>query len=161
MRNIEILKENPLTDNQLDFEEVIGFVILASNNLGIVEEHWQHLVREMVLALEKTDSVIAEETYYNPDYVKDGLISLSKWAVAKAKLNQPIDRNEKLLLMGDDRLIDIVITEKQAVGYMILAAKKLNFLHSQIQYLEMEIHHLLITTESKQAFDAFLDFIEE
>lgn len=161
MRSIEVLKENPLTDNELDFEEVIGFVIMASTNLGIAESYWQHLVREMVLVVEKTDSMIAEETYFNPGYVKDGLMSLSKWTVAKAKLSHPIDRKEKLSLMGDDRLSDVFVTEKQAVGNMILAAKKLNFLHEQIKALEMEIHYLLITTESEQALDVFLDFIEE
>ncbi|NTU22471.1 hypothetical protein HPY28_19295 [Brevibacillus sp. HB1.2] len=160
MRSIEVLEENPLTGNEIDFEEVIGFVIMASTNLGIAEGHWQHLVREMVLEVEKTDSLIAEEAYFNPSYVKDGLMSLSKWTVTKAKLSHSIDRKEKLTLMGDGRLSEVFVTEKQAVGYMILAAKKLHFLHEQIKALEMEVHYLLITTESEQALDVFLDFIE-
>ncbi|WP_419877962.1 hypothetical protein [Brevibacillus centrosporus] len=161
MRSVEVLEENPLTDGELDFEEVLGYVITASANLGIAEGHWQHLVKEMVLIAEKTASVIAEETYFNPGYVKDGLMSLSKWTVAKAKLAQPIARSEKLALMGNDRLSRVVVTERQAVGYMMLAAKNLNFLHEQIKVLEMEVHYLLISMEPEEAHDTFLDFLEE
>lgn len=161
MRSAKFLEENPLTDNVLDFEEVLGFVIMASTNLGIEKNHADHLVKEMALVAEAASALIAEETYIDPAFKKDGLMSLSKWSIAKAKLNQPIDRREKFSLMGEGRLSEVMVTEIQAVGYMMLAAKNLNFLHKQIKYLEMEMHYLLVTVDPDQAYATFLDFLEE
>ncbi|WP_314303933.1 hypothetical protein [Brevibacillus parabrevis] len=161
MRSVEVLEANPLTDSELDFEEVLGYVITAAANLGIAETRWQHLAREMVLVVEKTASTVAEETYIAPAYVRDGIMSLSKWTIAKAKLNNSIDPKEKVTLMGNDRLENVIVTERQAVGYMILAAKNLGFLHEQIKVLEMELHYLLVTMDIEEAFDAFLDFLHD
>ena len=62
---------------------------------------------------------------------KDGFIALLQWFFSKSRMRRK--RTEQPIRLND--LASIQLTEKQAMGYLLLVANGLDFLAAQIQVL--------------------------
>lgn len=151
--NMQLLDESPINENFISADVFLGYVAkMALEQIkGIEHSFALHLISETAermvrLTPQQADSIF--ETRIHLLYKeKDGFIALLQWFLSKSRMRRK--RPEQPIRLND--LASIELTEKQAMGYLLLAASGLDFLTAQIQVFELETHLLLRTASQQEA----------
>jgi hypothetical protein len=158
--SVQILKDMPISDKMISADVFLGFVLKMSLEKikGMERSFGLHLAMEtaerMLRLSPKEVEPIFETRLHLLYQEKSGFIGLFRWFFAKSRMRRKSIKNiiEAHRLNG---LTTIQITEKQAMGYLLLAAKGLDFLTEQIRIFEIETHLLMRTASQEDAKQAF------
>lgn len=132
---------------------------------GLEKSFGNHLIKETAeLMLRHTPKEVEPVFDSRLDLIyqkKSGVVSLFRWFLAKSRMRRKSVKNniEHHYLTS---LTTLQITEKQAMGYLLLAANGMDFLMEQIRVFEAETHLLLRTVpheEAKQTFNKYFSHI--
>lgn len=151
--NLQLLNESPINEDFISAEVFLGYVAkMALEKIkGIEHSFAMHLISETAERMLRLTPQQAESIYETRIHLlykeKDGFIALLQWFFSKSRMRRK--RTEQPIRLND--LASIQLTEKQAMGYLLLAASGLDFLTAQIQVFEIETHLLMRTTSQQEA----------
>jgi|GEM_PF-5806933 len=165
--SVQILKDRPISDETISADIFLGYVLkMALEKIkGMERSFGLHLATEtaerMLRLAPKEVEPVFETRLHLLYQEKSGFVGLIRWFFAKSRMRRksikPIIQANQII-----RLSTVQISEKQAMGYLLLAASGLDFLEEQIHIFEVETHLLLRTVsvkEAKRAYEAFLNQI--
>ncbi|MFF2017800.1 hypothetical protein [Paenibacillus sp. NPDC058177] len=162
---VQILKELPINDNIIAADVFLGYVTKMSESIEGLEPS---------LALNLVLTTAENMTKYTPQQVepifntrkdmlyqsKSGFMALLQWFFSKRRMrrttpNSVMDKNRL------QQLSALQITEKQAIGFLLLTANGLCFLTEQILVFEAETHLLMRTVSQQEAESTYHQLIQE
>ncbi|MNW54317.1 hypothetical protein D3C74_319130 [compost metagenome] len=162
---VQMLIDSPINDTIITADVFLGYV--AKMSLETIEGIERPLALHLIL------KIANNMTKYTPQQVepifdtstsvlyqnKSGVKALLQWFFSKRRMrrtkpNSIMDKNRL------QQLSDLHITEKQAIGYLLLTASRLCFLPEQILVFEAETHLLMRTVPQQEAKSIFQQLIQ-
>jgi hypothetical protein len=166
MDHMQLIKENPLSDELISAGAFVGYVLITTHEVINLKEktfalHLANGTAERMLRIPNDQIESFFDTRHSSIYQKEGygFGQLAAWFLSKFKMRRKPFRIASNLNFAS--LEDHYITEKQAMGYMLLAATSLDFLFEQRQIFELETHLQMRMVPTEKAILAFRRFISE
>jgi hypothetical protein len=162
---VQMLKELPINDDIITADVFLGYV--AQMSLESIESIERSIALHLVLkTADNMTKYTAEqvepifETRKDVIYQsKSGFKALLQWFFSKRRIRRsnPKSEMDKNQLQ---QLSTLKLTEKQAVGYLLLTANGLCFLPEQILVFEAETHLLMRTVSPQEAQSTYHQLIQ-
>lgn len=162
---VQILIDSPINDSIISANIFLGYVAKMSLETieGIERPFALTLISDMAKNMTKYTPEQVEPIFETSTSVlyenKSGIKALLQWFFSKRRMrrtntNALIDKKQL------QQLSELHITEKQAIGYLLLTANGLCFLPEQILVFEAETHLLMRTVSQQEAQSIYHQLIQ-